>query len=99
MQFSIIIIITTVLKYSGNEQSRIIKQYCHSFFMELVSTLCFGQSTPPEEELVKELLKLVVTNDDKTRVFSYSENIEKVDQVPVIRSFLLQLLMEHKLAV
>ncbi len=68
--------------------------------MEVVSTLCFGQSTPPEEELVKELLKLVVTNDDKTRVFSYSEKVDKViDQVPVIRSFLLQLLMEHKLAV
>ncbi len=67
--------------------------------MEVVSTLCFGQSTPPEEELVKELLKLVVTNDDKTKVFSYSENMDKVDQVPVIRSFLLQLLMEHKLAI
>ena len=68
--------------------------------MEVVSTLCFGQSTPPEEELVKELLKLVVTNDDKTREFSYSEKVDKgIDKVPVIRSFLLQLLMEHKLAV
>ena len=68
--------------------------------MEVVSTLCFGQSTPPEEELVKELLKLVVTNDDRTREFSYSEKVDKViDRVPVIRSFLLQLLMEHKLAV
>ncbi len=62
--------------------------------MEVVSSLCFGQPVPPEEDLIKELLKLVVTENNKTREFSYSEKVE--DKVPVIRSFLLQLLMEHK---
>ena len=61
--------------------------------MEVVSSLCFGQPIPPEEKLIEELLRLVVTEKDETREFSYSE---KVDRVPVIRSFLLQLLMEHK---
>ncbi len=67
--------------------------------MEVVSTLCFGQSTPPEEELVKELLKLVVTSKEKIKDYSSSEEVNKVGKVPVIRYFLLQLLMEYRLAV
>ena len=67
--------------------------------MEVVSTLCFGQSTPPEEELVKELLKLVVTSKDKIKDYSSLEEDDKVGKVPVIRYFLLQLLMEYRLEV
>ena len=63
--------------------------------MEVVSSLCFGQPTPPEENLVQELLKLVITEKNQTRELSYSDNV-KTDRIPVIRSFLLQLLMEHR---
>ena len=63
--------------------------------MEVVSSLCFGQPNPPEPALIKELLTVVFTEQDKTKDFSYSDK-EKVDKVPVIRSFLLQLLLEHK---
>ena len=61
--------------------------------MEVVSSLCFGQSEPPETDLVTEVLKLVITEGNETRNFTYSD---KTDKIPVIRSFLLQLLMEHK---
>ena len=67
--------------------------------MEVVSTLCFGQSIPPEEQLVKELLKLVVTTKDKIKEYFSSEEVNKVGKVPVIRYFLLQLLMEYRLEV
>ena len=72
-----------------------IREYCKSFFMEVVSSLCFGQPKPPEPALIHELLTLVFTDKDKTKDFSYSDKI-KTDRVPVIRSFLLQLLLEHK---
>ena len=63
--------------------------------MAVVSSLCFGQTTPPEPELITELLNIVITEKNKTKEFTYSEE-EKTDEVPVIRSFLLQLLLEHK---
>ena len=76
------------------------RSQCKLFFMELVSSLCFGQATPPEPELVKHLLNIVfVEKEDKlqTKDFTYSKHVKK-DRVPVIRSFLLQLLLEYKWA-
>ena len=63
--------------------------------MEVVSSLCFGQTELPEPRLIEELLKVVFTEKDETKEFTYSDK-EKTDKVPVIRSFLLQLLLEHK---
>ena len=63
--------------------------------MEVVSSLCFGQTTPPEPQLIEELLKVVFTEKDETKELTYSDK-EETDAVPVIRSFLLQLLLEHK---
>ena len=62
--------------------------------MELVSTLCFGQSKLPEPKLINRLMELVFTKET-TKDFTYSEK-EVADRVPVIRSFLLQLLLEHE---
>ena len=69
--------------------------------MELVSTLCFGGREPPEEELIQMLVNTVFTERQEmeaeelgTREFSYRPSGR--DQIPVIRSFLLQLLLEHK---
>ena len=70
--------------------------------MELVSTLCFGGQEPPEEELIRSLIDTVFTERQEmeseelpgTREFSYRR--AKRDKIPVIRSFLLQLLLEHK---
>ena len=74
------------------------RNQCELFFMELVSSLCFGRATPPEPELVEHLLNMVfVEKEDKleTKEFTYSKHVKK-DRVPVIRSFLLQLLLEYK---
>lgn len=72
-----------------------IRDCCKSYFMEVVSSLCFGQTTPPETALIKELLNVVFTEQDKTKDFTYSDR-QSTDKVPVIRSFLLQLLLEHR---
>ena len=62
--------------------------------MELVSTLCFRQCGLPEPELMQGLMNIVFTSD-KTKDFTYSDKTE-ADKNPVIRSFLLQLLLEHE---
>ena len=74
------------------------RNQCKLFFMEIVSSLCFGQAAPPEPDLVKHLLNIVfVELKDKleTKQFTYASNVKK-DHIPVIRSFLLQLLLEYK---
>ena len=63
--------------------------------MELVSTLCFGQTTLPEPALIKRLMNIVFKDNYKTKEFTYSVKAA-ADKQPVIRSFLLQLLMEHE---
>ena len=67
--------------------------------MELVSTLCFGAHLAPEPDLIGMLINTVFTEKQETEVGTrdftpYRE--AKSDEVPVIRSFLLQLLLEHK---
>ena len=66
-----------------------IRESCHAFFMELVSTLCFGQRDLPEPELVKRLMNIVFASDKTTKD---SDN----DKNHMIQSFLLQLLLEHE---
>ena len=78
---------------------KLLKKASHSFFMEVVSSLCFGQRDPPEPALISSLMDTVLSTADEegtvaTRELSYRE--EKIDKVPVIRSFLLQLVLDHK---
>ena len=74
--------------------------------MEVVSGLCFSQSKAPEEKLVEMLLGIVFTERpgkearetdgrlDTRELTPYKT--DKSDENPVIRSFLLQLLLQHK---
>lgn len=72
--------------------------------MEVISVLCFGQSASPEDKLVEMLINLVfkgVQGEGKTQsetwlLTPYKEELKKSDESPVIRSFLLQLLLEHE---
>lgn len=73
--------------------------------MEIVSQLCFGGPNVPQPELIKFLIDTIFTERPEnergsveegvgTRELTYADS--KGDDVPVIRSFLLQLLLEHK---
>ena len=85
-----------------------IRKSCRNFFLEVVSGLCFGQSTVPDHDLVEMLLNIVFTEkaqvgggDEEgglgTRVLTpYKDDPKGKDETPIIRSFLLQLLLEHK---
>ena len=49
----------------------------------------------PQDELVSELIKTVIPSTDLTRQFSPLTD-SKADEVPVVRSYLLQLLLDHE---
>ena len=69
--------------------------------MELVSTLCFGGHKIPEPQLITMLMNTIFVEGGQegeelgTRDLSPYKEI-KSDKIPVIRSFLLQLLLEQK---
>ncbi|KAI8513635.1 hypothetical protein Bbelb_079590 [Branchiostoma belcheri] len=74
------------------------RRCCNSFFMELVSRFCFSGGTPPEAGVVEMLLGYVVRKSQgesaaKTKKFTPFED-DCIDQTPIIRSFLLQLLLQ-----
>ncbi|XP_052062754.1 E3 ubiquitin-protein ligase rnf213-alpha-like isoform X2 [Mytilus californianus] len=75
------------------------RRRCNSFFMEVVSQLCFADGTPPSKEVIDKLLSYI-TGQSKTkksgRVLSKELTIfdDTIDPTPVVRSFLLQQLMQ-----
>jgi hypothetical protein len=68
--------------------------------MEVVSNLCFGGHKPPEPDLIKMLMNAVFTEKKEDASALDTRDMTPYqadpDQVPVVRSFLLQLLLEHK---
>ena len=60
-----------------------LREDCDKFFLELVSSQCFGRHSLPERELIKLLMNVVIKGSSK------SSKTKK-------RIFLLRLLMEHK---
>ena len=73
-------------------------------FLEIVSEVIFAVSSHtnesqqeelPEDELVAELIKTVTPNTGSTQQLSPLTDSE-VDKVPVVRSYLLQLLLDYK---
>ena len=66
--------------------------HCNNYFMAVVSTLCFGGRSPPEPDLISMLMEVMT---EKRGVIS---PVGKLNEVPVVSSSLLQLLLEHKYA-
>ena len=70
--------------------------------MELVSSLCFPGDVPPENAVIQKLLKYVTKenkdSDAKGRVVTQRMNVfqDSIDPTPVVRSFLLQLLLRSE---
>ena len=89
-----------LLKKDCDDKNKIkeVKKSCRGFFMEMVSNLCFKGQAAPEPDLIKMLLNTVFMEKDQL----YTQELtpykdDKVDKIPTVRSFLLQLLLEHRL--
>nr|XP_055971345.1 E3 ubiquitin-protein ligase RNF213 [Sorex fumeus] len=80
------------------------RDLCTSFFLDLVSAVCFRDNTPPHAEVVQALLLLLFTEKPQPRDQSQrrrrhtkalSPFDDVVDKSPVIRSVLLKLLLKY----
>lgn len=71
-----------------------IKTSCYRFFIEVVSSLCFGGKELPEPDLIKVLMDTIFLEKETSELTPYEDR--KPDETPIIRSFLLQLLLDHE---
>ena len=91
------------------KQLAVVKKNCYDFFIHVISSLCFGQPIAPDDDLIEMLLDVVFKRREKvgdregkivkwrTRTFSpYEVDFIGDDESPIIHSFLLKLLLEHK---
>ena len=70
------------------------KKHCQNYFLEVVSSLCFGGQSAPEEALIRMLMEVVFTENATRKITHVAD--AKTDEIPVVRSSLLQLLLEHE---
>ncbi|XP_023378779.1 E3 ubiquitin-protein ligase RNF213 [Pteropus vampyrus] len=80
------------------------RQMCTSFFVDLVSTMCFKDNSPPQKEVVQVLLSLLFVQkkhlrDAPERHHEHTKSLspfdDVVDKTPVIRSVVLKLLLKY----
>ncbi|XP_039715791.1 E3 ubiquitin-protein ligase RNF213 [Pteropus medius] len=80
------------------------RQMCTSFFVDLVSTMCFKDNSPPQKDVVQVLLSLLFVQkkhlrDAPERHHEHTKSLspfdDVVDKTPVIRSVVLKLLLKY----
>ncbi|XP_006039441.2 E3 ubiquitin-protein ligase RNF213-like, partial [Alligator sinensis] len=81
------------------------RQMCNSFFIDLVSTMCFKDNEPPEKDVIEGLLGLLFAHRKPFTVGMmehqavYTKSLspfdDVVDKTPVIRSIVLKLLLKY----
>ncbi len=58
--------------------------------------LCFGGKSAPEPAMIEDLMEVVFTEHSDFVTPLIDARRREYDRVPVVRSSLLQLLLEHK---
>uniref|UniRef100_G1KRE3 RING-type E3 ubiquitin transferase n=1 Tax=Anolis carolinensis TaxID=28377 RepID=G1KRE3_ANOCA len=85
------------------EKNAHFRKFCNSFFLDLVSTMCFKDNEPPEKAVIQELLNLLFVHkvslrglgNSSVHTKSLSPFDDVVDKTPVIRSVVLKLLLKY----
>ena len=79
------------------------QEKCNRFYMQVVSQLCFENSTAPSDDVMRHLLQLIIHKKEisklnstiiRTRKMTILETV--VDTTQDLRSILLQLLIRTK---
>ena len=75
---------------------------CISFYVSVISDICM-KNGPPEDDLVDKLIETIFSvaaskdnTNAQTRDLTPFLKLENYDSVPVVRTYILQLLLEHK---
>eukprot|EP00731_Ephydatia_muelleri_P016208 Em0009g632a len=95
---SILLLPSTPKAFASRSELKTFRQQSHLFFIEVVSVLCFGFGAP-ENRLIEMLIDTVFLESSNAQIIT--KNLTpyigaKPDTVPVIRSFLLKLLIDHR---
>ncbi|XP_075712304.1 E3 ubiquitin-protein ligase RNF213 isoform X2 [Rhinoderma darwinii] len=72
------------------------RKRCNGFFVDIICTMCFKDNSPPDMEVIDQLLSFLFSNDKLqhyTRSLSPFE--DAVDKTPVLRSVILKLLLKY----
>ncbi|KAK0137548.1 E3 ubiquitin-protein ligase rnf213-alpha [Merluccius polli] len=86
-----------------NRHAKFRKQ-CNAFFIDLVSTMCFKDNTPPCPEIIHHLLSFLMVEAKPLPMFKGDQRIltkvlspfdDSVDKNPVVRSVVLKLLLKY----
>lgn len=77
------------------------KIYGDKFYRDVVVQLCFSEEETPSREVIERLMSHIINapnsgNEDKLMSKNISILEEGFDQVPVVRSFLLQQILRTK---
>lgn len=74
------------------------RRRCNSFYMEVVSQLCFAEGTPPCDEVVEKLLSFITIQTTRGQQVTKELTVfdDCIDPTPVVRSFLLQHLIRTR---
>ncbi|XP_068511209.1 E3 ubiquitin-protein ligase RNF213 [Anas acuta] len=84
-------------------KNALFRQRCNSFFIDVVTTMCFKDNEPPETGVIQELLNLLFVHKDLLRgsvhPTTYTKFLspfdDEVDETPIIRSVMLKLLLKY----
>uniref|UniRef100_A0A3Q4I5J3 RING-type E3 ubiquitin transferase n=1 Tax=Neolamprologus brichardi TaxID=32507 RepID=A0A3Q4I5J3_NEOBR len=72
------------------------RQRCNGFFIDLLSTMCFKDNTPPDGGVIAHLFSYLMTETDQKEIHTkaLSPFDESPDKNPVVRSVILKLLLK-----
>ncbi|KAM4629855.1 E3 ubiquitin-protein ligase rnf213-alpha-like [Polymixia lowei] len=79
------------------KQNSEFRRRCDGFFINLVSSVCFKDKTPPANGVIKHLLSYVrvETEQNQTHTKDLSPFDDSLDKNPVVRSVILKLLLNY----
>ncbi|KAM9358387.1 E3 ubiquitin-protein ligase rnf213-alpha-like [Symphorus nematophorus] len=72
------------------------RQRCNGFFIDLLSTVCFKDNTPPSKGVITHLLSYLMVETEHKQIHTkdLSPFDESPDKNPVVRSVILKLLLK-----
>ncbi|XP_029285155.1 E3 ubiquitin-protein ligase rnf213-alpha-like [Cottoperca gobio] len=78
------------------EKNAEFRRRCNGFFIDLLSTVCFKDNTPPETRVIIHLLSYLMVETEQKQIHTkdLSPFDESPDKNPVVRSVILKLLLK-----
>ncbi|XP_078017826.1 E3 ubiquitin-protein ligase rnf213-alpha isoform X1 [Epinephelus lanceolatus] len=80
------------------------RKQCNAFFIELVSTVCFKDNSPPSSAVIVHLLSFLMVEANTVPILRINRQVltkvlspfdDSVDKNPVVRSVVLKLLLKY----